>query len=442
MLDSDVRISLYLLTSQLNKISKEYKPQLKTHFRGNAVVNTIIELASSGLVDPSVDELTVRLKLADINDRNCEIVSTQYAGLDKSNLVVEDVRAYFKSCVTNILLSEATNISDVDKYMAEVSRIRALDFGTKNKIDNSVRAVKFKDIDVEKINESIKSAVKSFWKPLNASNAYGGYRTEQLICVCGRPASGKSLFMNAEMIENLKANRHCIYCAIGDLIDEDFITRTAAYVFKVPMNVVILDIEYFKKRLLAELPQIETHLDILFIKPGKLTANDLRTYLDEHLLKNEPSTIFIDYDSNLEGGDNLYAKGGEIYSVAEDIASREGYLVFIATQPKMMVYESECYGMNGVGESGRKLHIPATIITIGKHPTAVNPVGYITVAKQRRGMTFSAPYFRDLNGEFIYINDATKTKLVTANTMMTMITNSSEAYKIEMEENNVSTLGM
>ena len=369
------------------------------------------------------------------------MVIKQYTELDKSNLVIEDVRNYFKSSITAILLTEATNISDADKYMAEVSRIRSLDFGTKNKVDASVRRVKFSDISVEEINDAIKNSVKSFWKPLNASNAYGGYRTEQLICVCGKPASGKSLFMNAEMIENLRMNRKCVYCAIGDLIEEDFIVRVAAYVFKVPMAHVILDIDYFKKRLLKELPQIDTKLDMLFIKPGRLTANDLRTYLDSHLLTSEPATIFIDYDSNLEGGDNLYAKGGEVYSVAEDIASRPGYLVFIATQPKMMVYELEQYGMNGVGESGRKLHIPATIITIGKHPTSVNPVGYITVAKQRRGMTFAAPYFRDLNGEFVYINEATKVKLVASSSMLTMLTNSSEARKIEMEENNVSTLG-
>lgn len=437
MLDSDIRVALYLFLPELNKIAKDHSNPIKAHFRGNKLVHSIVELASKGMTDPSIDELSARLRLMDLNSHNCDIILNSYKELDRSPTVIEDVRQHYRNCVSNILITEASKLSNTDAYLAELARIRALDFGQKDEIDSSVTRMKFKDLDVDKIKDSIKGTVPSIWEPFNKSNAYGGYRLEQLIMVCGGPGSGKSMFMMQEMVKNLKLGRRCIYCAIGDLIAEDFITRPAAYLFKVPLSDIILDLDYFKSRLAKEIPNIDELLDVLFIKPGRLNANQLKEYLAKKCMTNQPTTVFIDYDSNLQGEDSLYAKGGEIYSVAEDIASQPGNLVFIASQPKMFAYELERFGMTGIGESGRKNHISAIIITIGKNPISVNPVGYITIAKQRRGLVFSAPYFRDVNGEFVFINENTRTKLVMAPDRRTIVTTTSEAIKMEINDTTI-----
>lgn len=592
MTDADVRMGLYLLVNDLNALAINYKKEILAHYKTNQIVTSIVQLASEGLCEPSADDLNLRLQCKDVNPIFIDRILTVYSELDRNETIIKGIRHFYKNIITSKLIDKASEITDLDKYTAEITRIGKLDFGEGSIYDQAVKSKKFSELDIKEMEASMDKVVPSFWKPLNESNPYGGYREEQLVTICGAPGcffgdtkvftkeygtvtmeylhdltksgiqfqvlsfddssedfvwspnegcqltkyitkfctitvngeyefnctpehpfklykncyvpaeklipgmilesygnhtsvvtgikltiqpedmaipvydvvnvkdtirsggvivekpyhnyvvmmnsregivvhnSGKSFFMMQELIKNIEAGRHCIYCAIGDLIEEDFIVRLAALKFRVPLSDIYLDFRYYQKRLLEEMPQIEK-LSILFIKPGKLSASDLQNYLEENEFKDERTTFFIDYDSNLNGNESLYMKGDEIYCVAEAMAARPGYLGFIATQPKIAYFSSECLGMDSLGESSRKAHISATIITVGINQNAVNPVGYINICKQRRGVKFIAPYFRDLNGEFIMVSEQSKSELAQFAMRRTMICQTSDASRYD-----------
>ena len=597
MTDADVRMGLYLLVNDLNALAINYKKEILAHYKTNQIVTSIVQLASEGLCEPSADDLNLRLQCKDVNPIFIDRILTVYSELDRNETIIKGIRHFYKNIITSKLIDKASEITDLDKYTAEITRIGKLDFGEGSIYDQAVKSKKFSELDIKEMEASMDKVVPSFWKPLNESNPYGGYREEQLVTICGAPGcffgdtkvltlaygiitlkqlheknchnivvksynansirafqdkfewktakecvitkyittycqvtlngkytfrctldhpiklygkgyveasrlrhgdvleeyshclfrtrtlnsdqwikvtkveilesedeipvydlvevedhhnfvvipieygrneylgfvahnSGKSFFMMQELIKNIEAGRHCIYCAIGDLIEEDFIVRLAALKFRVPLSDIYLDFRYYQKRLLEEMPQIEK-LSILFIKPGKLSASDLQNYLEENEFKDERTTFFIDYDSNLNGNESLYMKGDEIYCVAEAMAARPGYLGFIATQPKIMYFGAETFGMDGLGESSRKAHISATIITLGVNQNAVNPVGYINICKQRRGVKFIAPYFRDLNGEFLMVSEQQKSELAQFAMRRTMVCQTSDASRYD-----------
>lgn len=573
MTNADLRMGLYLLTSEMNALAVNYKKEILSHYRSNNLVSAIIQVAAEGLIEPSSDDLNLRLQSKDVNPILIDGVLSAYADLDRGETTIQGIRHFFKNIITTKMMDAASSITDSEKYIKEITRIGKLDFGEVSKVDSAIKTKKFSELDIAEMEASMNNVVPSFWEPLNKSNPYGGFREEQLITVCGAPGcffgetevmtpdgiytmqelyeskrtnipvycldehlqscmsvaescqltkyvdvyaiitidgiqikctidhqfmifggryieaqnlvpgdvlqtedrcyirvekiafeksiksvpvydlvnvsnyhhykihlhgdigiyvhnSGKSLYAMQEMLKSLECRRHVVYCAIGDLIEEDFIVRLAALKFRVPMTDIYLDFRYYQRKLIETLPAIEK-MSILFIKPGALSAIELRDYLYANEFKDEKTTFFIDYDSNLNGNESLYMKGDEIYCVAEEMAAKPGYLGFIMTQPKIMYFSAELLGMDALGESSRKAHISATIITIGLNQNAVNPVGYINIAKQRRGTKFACPYFRDLNGEFIQINDQQKSELAQYATRRTMFCQSSDADRYE-----------
>lgn len=566
-------MGLYLLTNDLNALAVHYKKEILSHYRSNLVVSNIVQIASEGLVEPSADDLNVKLQARDVNPIVIDSVLNAYADLDRGETTINGIRHFYKNLITSKMMDAASGITDSAAYIKEITRIGKLDFGEVSKVDSAIKTKKFSELDIAEMEASMNRVVPSFWEPLNESNPYKGYREEQLITVCGAPGcffgdteviindgiftmkelyeskqtnipvycvdnefqecssvaescqltkyvttyavvtvgnkeikctvdhqfllmngeyveaqnllpgdtlyspaprcfkvknielktsddpipvydlvnvdkyhnfevhvgqgygivvhnSGKSLFLMQELLKSLELGRHVVYCAIGDLIEEDFIVRLAALKYKVPMTDIYLDFRYYQRKLVEDLPSIDK-MSILFIKPGALSAIELRDYLYANEFKDEPTTFFIDYDSNLNGNESLYVKGDEIYSVGEEMAARPGYLGFIATQPKIMFFGSEMFSMEGLGESSRKAHISATIITIGINQNAVNPVGYINIAKQRRGTKFACPYFRDLNGEFIRITEQQKSELAQCATRRTFFCQTSDADRYE-----------
>jgi hypothetical protein len=221
---------------------------------------------------------------------------------------------------------------------------------------------------------------------------------------------GKSLFCMQEVIEHLKAGRRCVYAAIGDLTEADFLIRLIAQILNIPLNNVSLDLEANRAKAIQLVPELK-NLKLLFISPCEITAGDLYDYLKaKGYLDIDPScpngtTYFVDYDSNFAGAeDNLYKKGDEIYAKLVKLSRLPKSIVYVASQPKISAYEQLMIGEKDIGESSRKAHAVDVIVTIGKEPWSTNPIGWICIAKNRRGYPLNAMYFRDIDGRFKEIN--------------------------------------
>jgi len=187
--------------------------------------------------------------------------------------------------------------------------------------------------------------------------------------------------------------------------------RMGSMILHCPLSDFPIDLEENKKRIFEMMPELN-NLKLIFVDPGELTADELYDWLQTkgYLKVKEGTTgntFMVDYDSNFAADVNasLYTKGDEVYSKLAVIASKPQTQVFVATQPKINFFNAVEFGEEGLGESSRKIHIPDNIITIGLERSSVNPVGIVTIAKQRRGMIFKAKYFRDIDGTFIEIND-------------------------------------
>ena len=433
---ADIKIATYLFHPKLINVTRKFKKELLSHYSGITLVSQLINVASNASDVVSPEEFLISLKELKLP---APVMNDLYNDFSKVKDIDDDLLERIKGIVKNIVADEyikekQLTVSDPVDYLNAMQSIDLEDLFSLNLNEDLIREVDFDKIDVSIVDEMMASAVSSFYSGYNQSSPFNGYLTSQLILVSGAPGSGKSLFLINEARWQIKEHhRKVIYFAIGDLNEADFLIRIAAQELKIPMSNIPYDLKNNLHSLIRAIPEIG-ELKLVFIKPGELSPKNFMSYLKEKKYLENYDTYIIDYDSNFLGDENLYKKGDEIYSELVKISSLPNKLVFVASQPKQFAFNSEEFGKDGIGESSRKIHIPDIIITIGKCPFSVNPVGTIFICKNRRGNVLRTKYFLDINGEFIQVNDNQYQTLKNATNRLTInCRNSLEATTIELK---------
>jgi len=410
---ADIKIAVYLFHPKLSYIPKKYDKELKKYYSKNQWVKKLIDLAKENESGMTNDEFLLSLRSLNFSDLITDKIYNEYCNIGKlTDVSIDKLKTQLKTVIVNEQIKVAED-EQVDP-VAYVEAIQSINLDAMSDMTSShsdtISESSFLNISCTDINESFKEVVKSSWDPLNRANAFGGLINNQLILVCAPPGCGKSLFCMQEVIEHLKAGRRCVYAAIGDLTEADFLIRLIAQILNIPLNNVSLDLEANRAKAIQLVPELK-NLKLLFISPCEITAGDLYDYLKaKGYLDIDPScpngtTYFIDYDSNFAGAeDNLYKKGDEIYAKLVKLSRLPKSIVYVASQPKISAYEQLMIGEKDIGESSRKVHAVDVIVTIGKEPWSTNPIGWICIAKNRRGYPLNAMYFRDIDGRFKEIN--------------------------------------
>lgn len=410
---ADLKVAVYLFHPKLSYITKKYDAELKKYYSKNQWVKKLIDLSKNTEIGMSNDEFLLSLRSLNFSELITNKIYGEYCNLSKlTDPSIDKLKEQLMEVIVNEKIKKAED-EQVDP-VAYVKAIQEIDLDVMSDMVSShsdtIQESSFLNINCADINESFKEVVVSSWDPLNRANSYGGLINNQLILVCAPPGCGKSLFCMQEVIEHLKAGRRCVYAAIGDLTEADFLVRLTAQILNIPLHNVSLDLEANRAKAIKLVPELK-NLKLLFISPCELTATELYDYLKaKGYLDVDPdcpngTTYFIDYDSNFAGEeDNLYKKGDEIYAKLVKLSRLPKSIVYVASQPKISAYEQLMIGEKDIGESSRKVHAVDVIVTIGKEPWSTNPIGWICIAKNRRGYPLNAMYFRDIDGRFKEIN--------------------------------------
>lgn len=101
---------------------------------------------------------------------------------------------------------------------------------------------------------------------------------------------------------------------------------------------------------------------------------------------------------------SMYDQGGAVYDQLTRL-TREGKLVFVASQPKISYFREELLPQDAAGESSRKQHISDVILTIGRRWESSMKMGYFNIAKSRRGDNVIQPYIGTNEGLFYECSD-------------------------------------
>lgn len=223
---------------------------------------------------------------------------------------------------------------------------------------------------------------------------------------------GKSLFCMQESARFLCDGYKVLYVAVGDLDQKDFVTRLSSMICNIPMDETNTNTREAWNRMNNTVGEKLKNFKLLGFDPGTITIDQLGKYFEEVDKSKGKENYFekydivvLDYDTNFLSSNDMYAKGEEIYNKAA-AWSKIFKLVFIVSQPKTAYYDCEIIPQAGLAESSRKPQILDVIISIGKHPTSVNNIGFINIAKIRRGgAKRHFRYHRDVNGIFNAVSE-------------------------------------
>lgn len=387
---------------RLRKIAKKNAKILKFKYGNFPIINQLIEYYNSE-GNTTISDIDLILQNNNIVGERREQVLDNYQQVENmSDLGLTKVVEKFKRLISTIVLESASKESDpskaIDRIMA--SEIDVID---DKKIASKVTRYDFKNLNVKKMLEDFGQPIKSSIDAINSCSVIKGYIPRQLISVVAPPSTGKSLFLMNEMVKFLKDGYKCCYIALGDLTQYDFVTRLPAINNGITINQALMDPEAAWNDFCKDLGDKWKNFTVEYIDSNTMSSDELMEYIKDQELDKQYDIFFIDYDSNFLSTNDLYTKGDEIYNNLVNLAKRVK-LVFVASQPKTAAYNNEIIYMNEAAESSRKSQIVDLMITISKNPISKTQIGYINLAKVRRGMTSTAfNYMLNQSGRFIPI---------------------------------------
>lgn len=304
---------------------------------------------------------------------------------------------YLKDIISASVITKANHMyanspSEYLKYLKN--------YDLKTSDDDFFSAVNFKDVDINTlIAESGDNIVSTNINFLNeAFQPYCGLERGQLGIICAPPGVGKSLeAMNLALWMASKGEKVLFIC-LGDNTMKDFIVRMGSIALGISFAEAYKNLAYVYDSLRGI---VGDNLQVSINPAGVVSADDIV----EKVEAENPSVVFIDYDSNVEGacdGDNMYQSIGKIYNKFTKL-TLEGKLVFVCSQPKNSVWNS-FIRLSDIGESSRKQHACDFCITISNlledNP---NHIYYMSLVKARRGEVGSGAYVIRIQGRFIEI---------------------------------------
>ena len=221
------------------------------------------------------------------------------------------------------------------------------------------------DVDINSIvAEDEGTIIPSYFDFINKAYSDGGYHLGEIVCYCSVPGSGKSLWALTECMniaampplpgrtERLKVGMFLL----GDLSVKDQIVRGAAIYSGLPFREAKENLTGIFKSMCASFGD---NFTIITAPAGDLSIDDVIEISKEKGF----DVVAIDYDSNLKssvsgtgnGESNMYSEFGDIYCKITRLTAMNK-LVFVLSQPKTSVWDSESINMVSIGESSRKQH--------------------------------------------------------------------------------------
>lgn len=217
---------------------------------------------------------------------------------------------------------------------------------------------------------------------------FQGYLPGSVVMLVSSPGTGKTATLIQEAINFSTQGFKVLFCALGDMMMFDFITRASSVITNSPFSSVVVNPSvYFDETTKAA----TSNIDVIIVPSKKISASEIQSIIESD--KDKYDVIIIDYDSNLKDNtnpENMYHVGGEVYETATEIArptnGAKARLVFIASQPKVGFWEEEILTLDSAGESSRKQHTVDMMITMGKVKSAGgHKLAMMNVPKNRRG---------------------------------------------------------
>lgn len=377
---------------------------LKSYFRNkkDKVAETLINILDKVHFDDINDGmLFARLSTeAKLTKTQCdEVISKirEAKGLNRDQ--INEYRRGFESAIYSNIIREAQQSSS--NSIEFVDAIKKFDY--KKDSSEVFKVTKLKDIKVSKIKElyDVSKCVKSRYNFINQSFVVGGYQYGQIICVCGAPSTGKSLFLQSEALNMALNGVKCHYLCMGDLNEEKIMSRLAGMYCQVSQKEFMENIEGYVLKTQADL---NDNLDITCQPSGKTKAREHIDWCLDHI--NDYDVFFVDYDTNYEKdphAESMYEELGAVYDMFTEITSK-GKLVFVACQPKNSAYKDEKISMDSLAESSRKSQIIDMCITLGRYKN--NVCGIASIEKNRNGENMETPWLRTVSGTFFEANEA------------------------------------
>ncbi len=245
----------------------------------------------------------------------------------------------------------------------------------------------------------LSNVLRSNFELINNSTPFGGYLPGSVVMFLAAPGNGKSALMLYEAARATIESKKVLWIALGDLTRYDFITRYTAVLSETSYPEVSINPD---KYFVDDIKAAALNMDLITIPANVLSSEEI---LEITKLK-DYDLVVVDYDSNVKssGSDNMYETGGEVYNVLTEIArptdGRKHKVVFVASQPKVHLWEELEIPLSGAGESSRKQHIIDMMITLGT-ANVEKPCGMMLIAKNRRGKSgVSSGYEMLDNGRF------------------------------------------
>jgi hypothetical protein len=310
---------------------------------------------------------------------------------------IKPAAQYLKDIVSASIITKA-NCMFKDSPTEFLKYIKNYNFKTSDA--EVFSSIGFKDIDINTlIAESGDNIVSTNVNFLNeAFQPYCGLERGQLGIICAPPGVGKSLeAMNLALWMASQGERVLFIC-LGDNTMKDFIVRMGSIALGLSFAEAYKNLGLVYDNLRSI---VGDNLQVSINPAGVISAEEIV----EKVKADNPSVVFIDYDSNIKGaceGDSMYLSMGNIYNKFTEL-TLDGKLVFVCSQPKNGVWKS-FIGLKDIGESSRKQHACDFCITISDmYEDNPNHIYKMALVKARRGEVGSSAYVIRIQGRFIEI---------------------------------------
>lgn len=402
---NDLNLLIGGFNPEISRALSKYSRELKIHYNSEVYKDIIDLYKESGVTVSSLRIVLERNKIAPSLIEHVSTLFQESKSLD--SVSIELIKTGLKNIIESVLLKEAEiKARNPSEYTDLVKSINVV-LDSTHELDKVMTSFSLSDVDLDTELQDLGDPIISPISGINALQSIGGYCKNQLISISASPGSGKSLMLIYHSLQFIKDGRKVVYFALGDLSVLDFCIRLVSMELKISMNEATKTIKESYKRFCNILGDKLNNLIIKLVDPGILTAHDIEKYCVDKGLDVPGNILIVDYDGNLKKeADNTYQEGIDQYNILKAMCSKGRFdLVMVASQVSRSAHNEPIIHANSLAESIGKLNIVDMLITIGKNPDAVNQIGYINLAKVRRGgMSSMFPYIRDLSGRFITIS--------------------------------------
>ena len=325
---------------------------------------------------------------------------------------IKTFERFYKSKIISAIIKEAQQspedmAEEIERRITAIPKIKT----------NTIRVEKLGELDIDKVireEQGDGSTLPSSFKLIEDIMPGRGHIRGSVICVCGSPGTGKSLFLMNEAVTLCKAGYKGLYVALGDLMRSDLISRFSSIIGERPLGETFVNLY---ENWTPEVKGILNNLKIVVESAGSIDVDSLADLIEARVQEEENiDFIMVDYDSNFQKlKDNMYEEGDIIYNKMSSLArptDSKFRVVFIASQPKQMFWNKEIIPMEAAAESARKQAIIDVMITLGKSVGAHVKCGMINVPKNRRGKAdVLSPYMILEHGRITEISEEKYTTL-------------------------------